>query len=339
VARRAGVAVSTVSYALSGKRPLLASTRTRILRAIDELGYEPSPAARALPSRSSRTIALFLPSRRWRGMPETHTFIAGAAEATSEAGYGLLFSAAPSDPREVTEVLDAGRADGVILMEVFLEDARVERLRARGDAFALIGHCADNTGVSFVDFDFADAVRQGVLHLARLGHSRVALFNCSAGATRAGYGPGVRSLQAFTETTAELGLEPIVIGRDDTQAQLSAAARRLLAREPRCRGVVTVAAHFTGVLTAAAERGLLVGHDVDVVSVTTPQLAELLVPTLATVDFPALEMGRLGAEMLIRRLAGERVDTQTLLRGELRVRGVRRRGPSVSRAARAAASG
>jgi DNA-binding LacI/PurR family transcriptional regulator len=323
IAAHAGVAVSTVSYALSGKRPLSAGTRARVLAAVKELDYQPHPVARALRSRSSRTIALFLPSRRWRGLPEQHTFIAGVAEATSEAGYGLLFSEA-SEPEQVTDVLESGRADGVLLMEIHLRDERVEHLRARGDAFALIGHCADNDGISFVDFDFADAVRTGVTHLAKLGHTRVALFNCSAAATRAGYGPGVRALEAFTQITAELGLEPIVVARDETQEQLTAAARKLLAREPACRAVVTVAAHFAGVLAAAAERGLRLGSDLDVVSVTTPQLAELLVPALATVDFPALEMGRLGADMLIRRLGGDLEPTQAVLRGDLRIRGARR---------------
>src|SRR5204863_7020322 len=119
------------------KRPLSDRTRVWILIAIEELGYRPHAPSRALASRSSQTIALFLPTPQWRGMPELHTFVAGVAQATSEAGYGLLFSDAPSDPEQVTRLLDAGRADGIILMEIHLRDERVERLRQRGGAFAL----------------------------------------------------------------------------------------------------------------------------------------------------------------------------------------------------------
>jgi DNA-binding LacI/PurR family transcriptional regulator len=318
IAERAGVALSTVSYALSGKRPLSERTRSRILTAIDELGYRPHTPARALASRSSQTIALFLPSPQWRGMPELHTFVAGVAQATSEAGYGLLFSDAPSDPAQVTRLLDTGRADGVILMEIHLNDERVERLRERGDAFALIGHCADNDGISYVDFDFTDAVRKSVAHLVGLGHRRIALFN--SGRTARDYGPAVRSREAFDAVAAELGVTGVVVGPDRSQAGVAAAARRLFTRDPRCRGVVTVAAHFTGVLAAAAEAGLRVGTDIDVVSLVTPEIAERYLPALTTVDFPALEMGRRGAEMLMRRLAGDLEPTQILLRGKLRVR-------------------
>jgi DNA-binding LacI/PurR family transcriptional regulator len=321
IAARAGLALSTVSYALSGKRPLSERTRARVLSAVDELGYRPHAPARALASRSSRTIALFQPSAHWRGMPE-HTFVAGVAQATSEADYGLLFSDAPSDPEQVARLLDSGRSDGVLLMEIHLHDERVEWLRRRGDAFALIGHCAENSGVSFVDFDFADAVRKSVAHLAELGHCRIALFNCGRAAPD--YGPAVRAREAFDAVVAELGLQGVVINRDDTQRGVAAAARRLFARDPSCCGVVTVAANFTGVLAAAGEAGRRVGADLDVVSLVTPEVAERYLPALTTVDFPALEMGRLAAEMLIRQLAGDREPTQILLRGKLRVRPARR---------------
>src|ERR1044071_7596087 len=48
IARRAGVARSTVSYALTGRRPVSAATKQRIQAVIDEIGYRPNAAARAL---------------------------------------------------------------------------------------------------------------------------------------------------------------------------------------------------------------------------------------------------------------------------------------------------
>ena len=48
IAREAGVSLSTVSYALSGKRPISAETRERIQAAIARLEYHPAASARAL---------------------------------------------------------------------------------------------------------------------------------------------------------------------------------------------------------------------------------------------------------------------------------------------------
>jgi DNA-binding LacI/PurR family transcriptional regulator len=70
VARAAGVAVSTVSYAINGTRPISAATRARIEEAMDALGYWPHAVARALASRRSRIIAVALPTER-RGLGRT----------------------------------------------------------------------------------------------------------------------------------------------------------------------------------------------------------------------------------------------------------------------------
>ena len=74
IAERAGVAPSTVSYVLSGKRVVSPLMRERVLAAIEELDYRPHGPARALASGASHTIALFLPSPQWHLLPVQQTF-------------------------------------------------------------------------------------------------------------------------------------------------------------------------------------------------------------------------------------------------------------------------
>ncbi|MGG2339534.1 LacI family DNA-binding transcriptional regulator, partial [Salmonella enterica] len=57
VARAAGVSISTVSYALSGKRPVSAETRRRIQAAVHELGYSPNAGARMLAGSQTNIFA------------------------------------------------------------------------------------------------------------------------------------------------------------------------------------------------------------------------------------------------------------------------------------------
>jgi len=76
IAEKAGVALSTVSYVISGKRPVSEPMRERVLAAVEELDYRPHGPARALASRTSRTIALFLPSPQWHLVPVQQTFVA-----------------------------------------------------------------------------------------------------------------------------------------------------------------------------------------------------------------------------------------------------------------------
>lgn len=62
IAKRAGVALSTVSYALSGKRPISAEAKQRVYQAMKELGYQPNSLARALATRRTSILALLYPA-------------------------------------------------------------------------------------------------------------------------------------------------------------------------------------------------------------------------------------------------------------------------------------
>ena len=108
IAERAGVALSTVSYVLSGKRAVSEEMRVRVLAAVDELNYRPHGPARALASGTSRTIALFLPSPQWHLIPVQQTFVAGATQATSAADYALLLSTSPGDPETIAALVASG---------------------------------------------------------------------------------------------------------------------------------------------------------------------------------------------------------------------------------------
>jgi DNA-binding LacI/PurR family transcriptional regulator len=321
IAARAGVALSTVSYVLSGKRSVSEEMRQRVLAAIEDLDYRPHRPARALASGASHTIALFLPSPQWQLVPVQQTFVAGATEATSAGDYALLLSTSPTDPEEITRIVARGRADGVILMEMLADDARVERLKQVGDPFVLIGRTSDTTGIDFVDVDFGAAVRTSLLHLAELGHRCVALFNFPREQLDAGYTSALLAREAFEETAAEIGIRGIHVPCPHPVTEAHAVAAELLTAAPECTAAITTGWQFSGLLSALREVGMHVPDDFSIVSVIASQYAEMLSPPLTGIEWPAFEAGRLAAEMLIERLAGGHAPPrQLLIGGELVVR-------------------
>ena len=239
IAQRAGVALSTVSYVLSGKRAVSEEMHVKVLAAVEELDYRRHGPARALASRRSHTIALFLPSPQWHLVPVQQTFVAGATQATSAMDYSLLLSTSPEDPETIARVLTRGRADGVILMETLAHDPRVERLKASGYPFTLIGRTADTTGINFVDLDFGDAVRTSLAHLAELGHTCVALFNFPQDLLDAGYTSALIARDAFEKTAAELGIRGIHLPCPHPAQEAFAVAAQLLQAEPECTAAIT----------------------------------------------------------------------------------------------------
>jgi len=336
IAERAGVALSTVSYVLSGKRAVSPLMRERVLAVVEELDYRPHGPARALASGASHTIALFLPSPQWQLLPVQQTFVAGATTATSASDYSLLLSTAATDPEAVARVVATGRADGVILMETLVHDTRVERLQADGHPYVLIGRTHDMTGISYVDMDFGDAVETSLAHLARLGHTQVALFNFPPDLIEAGYTSSLIARDVFERRASDFGIDGIHIPCSHEPREAFAVAARLLRSEPECTAAITTGWQFTGLLSALRAANLHVPDDFSIVSVIAAQFAEMLTPSLTGVEWPAFEAGRLAAEMLIERLTVQNTPPrQQLFPAKLVIR--ESTGPARTRRSRAAA--
>jgi DNA-binding LacI/PurR family transcriptional regulator len=321
VADRAGVALSTVSYVLSGKRTVSAEIRERVRAAVEELDYRPHRSARALASGASHTIALFLPSPQWELIPVQQTFVAGVTQETSANDYALLLSTSPADPETIARAVELGRADGVILMETLAHDRRIERLKAGGHPFTLIGRTADTAGISFVDLDTGAAVEKSLAYLAELGHRCVALFNFPPDQLDAGYNAALIGRDVFEEATAALGIRGIHLPCPHPAQEAFAVAADLLASEPDCTAAITTGWQFSGLLGALRAADLHVPDEFSIVSVIGAQFAEMLTPALTGIEWPAFEAGRLAAEMLIDQLTGRATsERQLLIGGELVVR-------------------
>ena len=314
---------------LSGKRPISAATQERVRAAIAELDYRPHALGRALASRRTRQIAVLYPLVA-SGLSEFQLeFFTAAAEAAAGSGYAFMLSTTPVDERGLLDLIRGRAVDGLILMEVRLRDWRVELLRQHRFPFSLIGHCAENEGTDFVDLDFVAAVDTAVDHLARLGHQHISLVLGSAEELATEYGPAVRSMTGFERAIARHGLAGSVIHGEPTFEAGQALALQVAAASPPSTAVIVVSpGPLAGLVAGTHEWGPRIPNELSLVAMVPQKLARLFTPALTTIDFPAAQMGRLGAEMLVRRLEGgaDRAE-HVLLRGELIV------GRSTARAA------
>jgi DNA-binding LacI/PurR family transcriptional regulator len=324
IAKLANVAVSPVSYALNGTRPISAETRQRIAAAMEELGYRPNALARALASKRSRIIALLFPPRAGGVGTTDFEIVTGAADAAREHGYHLLLSPLPLDDTEAQEQLTTqGLIDGAVVMEIRLDDARVDLLRETGTTFSIIGRTADTTGISYVDIDFEQTTHDAVRHLVELGHEHIAFLNHSQSAFDAGYGPSVRAQAAFEVAVAAAGLRPTTRMCEDSPRGGRGAFEELIAAEPRLTALVAMNEGATvGSMHAIASRGWRVPDDFAIVSIaSTARAAEMTQPALTTMEAPSAELGRTGVEALLRQLDDDTEPLQRVLPCRLVVRG------------------
>ncbi|GAA3454828.1 LacI family DNA-binding transcriptional regulator [Dactylosporangium matsuzakiense] len=305
IAKRAGVSRSTVSYVLSGKRTVSEELRRRILTVIEELDYRPNAAARALKEGRTRTLGLVIPPASQRLTDMQLGFVASVVEAAAAADLDVLLSPSGGDhERSFERVVTGRRVDGVILMEIRLEDDRVSRLRQSGLPFVTIGHPADAADVWWIDVDYATLITRCVHHLADLGHRHIAFVNRSTELVAAGYGPGHRALAGFTSAITERGLAGVDVCCPDDAAGGEDCLERLLADHPEVTGLVTInEAALPGVQRALERAGLRVPRDFSIAGVAGRHWAEDFRPPLTAADVPAMEMGDEAVRLLQERIA------------------------------------
>ena len=319
VARSAGVSSATVSYYLNDTKPLTPDTVRRIEQAMAELRFRRNPVARALASRRSRLIALAYPFSDGHESPSARHFIIGAARAASDRDHNLIVWPIDDDGPGLATFAEQGLVDGVLLMDVLVDDPRVDALTKLGVPVALIGRTGDNTTVPYVDIDFDASVKLAFDHLVGLGHRRIVLVNGDpADGNLYGYGPYVRTEAAYLRLMTEWGLEPVVMTCGQTVANGRAAAGRLLTEHPDATAVIVMKELPAPGLTAELiQRGRSVPGDISVMSLySTANVAAMSTPNLTTVTTPGAELGTLGVEALLRHLDGFPVQP-TLATGRL----------------------
>jgi DNA-binding LacI/PurR family transcriptional regulator len=179
IASRSGVSKGAVSYALNGRPGVSAETRARILEVARELGWAPNRTARLLSGSRTDTVGLILArdARLLGSEPFYMEFVAGLESELSQRSYGLLMQVTASLDAELAiypKWSSERRIDGVVVVDVRVDDPRIEALRQLEIPAVFVGDPSMTGGYTTVWTDDTTAMDAAVRHLADLGHRRLA---------------------------------------------------------------------------------------------------------------------------------------------------------------------
>lgn len=307
VAREAGVALSTVSYMLSGDKPVAAATRERIEFAMRELGYRPNAIARSLASRRTRILALHLPEFDVSAGETVFEIVRGAYDRAAERGYLLTVwpIASQRAPQELSDLVGQGHADGVLLVEVALDDPRIESLQDADVPFFSVGRSRESEQLHYIDIDFETTIAHALDALADSGHRDLMLIGRSREMEASGYGPAVRSHEDFSRLAQERGLAHREYALDPSPQAGRELAREVFTAGPRPDAVVAMNdLAVVGFVNELQVMGLDVPEDLSIVTVvSSKRTASMTTPSLASWRAPGEEMGRRAVDGLLDQLA------------------------------------
>ena len=312
VAKRAGVSRATVSRVVNGNPRVSPEARLAVTRAIEQLRYVPNPAARALMTRRSDSVAVVIleSANRLFEDPYFNQLLLGISGglADHEVQIVLLIAQSALEEQRLERYIAAGHVDGAMIIGPRGGDELPRRLVARGVPVVVNGRPSGEEApghahaLSYVDVENREGARAAVAHLVAGGRRRIATIHgpldLASGRDRLdGYREGLRA--------AGLQVDPGLEEGGGFMPELAAdAMRALLARRPDLDGVFaasdSMAAAAIGVLLDAGRR---VPEHVAVVGFDDSPVAMTVRPTLTTVRQPIGAMGRELAELLMRQIS------------------------------------
>lgn len=316
VASRAGVSKSLVSLVLRGDTGVSEPRRAAVTRAVEELGYRPNRAARALGVGRSGTVGVLLNDLR---NPWFVDLLAGLTATLDTVGLAPVLVDSATTRRiggaPVDRLLEQ-QVDGIVVVGTS-EDGAALREAVASVPIVLAGtYDPQELGADVVVNDDETGARLATEHLLDLGHTRIVHLS---GPARVG------ELRAagYRRAVADRGLEPLVVPGSMTEESGYAAARRVMAHEPRPTAVVAYNdLTAIGTLSAADDTGLRVPEDLSVIGYDNTYLAAIRHISLTTVDNGTFAIGVQAARWLSERIGGHTGPARThRVPVTLRVRG------------------
>jgi LacI family transcriptional regulator len=305
VARRAGVAISTVSAVINRSAPVSEDTIARVEAAVAAIGYTPHGAAQSLRSGRSRLIGLVVPN-----IANPH-FASVAREVENiclDAGYTTVVYSTGQDSereRQVLAMLRMQRVAGLVLIPTRSDAAHGRALIDRIHVpTILLDMYVEGLPYDVIKTDNVEAGRLATDHLLGLGHRRVGIIVGIPGLATSddryeGY------LAAHRQHGVAVDPALAIAGNFD-QARAEQAATALLDLPDRPTAIVAISNMMTiGLLFATRRRGLQVPADLSLVGIDDLDLADLLEPHPTVVATPILAMARSAIIRLLADVQGE----------------------------------
>lgn len=301
VAARAGVSASTVSYVLSGRRPISEPTRERVHEAIAALNYRPHAGARALASQRTQVIGLITPLRPDVDVTVIMQFVAGVVTRARSHDHDVLVLT--GDDAYGVERVTAGLVDALLVMDVESTDSRLEAMSALTQPCILIGLPEDPRGMTCIDFDFEAAGRLALGHLHDRGGRFPALIGSPPAVLERHTSYADRMLRGVVGEAEQRALPLVARDCEASFAHGLRVTTELLREhsELDCFVVHNEAA-TEGVLTALARAGRTIGVDTGVVVVGPREMVAHHGPAVATIDIPGRAIGSSAVDLAMAAL-------------------------------------
>lgn len=300
IAELAGVSRSTASRVLREQGSVSSKARERVMRIVEETGYQPNAAARLLAGQRTNIIGLVVaePTKSLFTDPYFPSVIQGVTQATNQYNLTLslfLFHTKEDELRLSNKILNNQMVDGLVIAGTYMDDPLLPKLIESDLPFVMIGY-HDDPRVNLIESDNIMGAQMAVTYLIRLGYQRIGhitghMKNQAAVKRLEGYKKALE--KADREVEEELiadGDYTEISGFDGMNVLLDQGVDAVFAASDSMA---------VGAIRAVHAAGLSVPEDVAIVGFDDLPVAIDSDPQLTTIRQPIRRAGSMAVEVLL----------------------------------------
>lgn len=301
VAKLSGVSPSTVSRILNNTAKVSDDKRDAVLRVIEETGFRPNLAARALAGGRAMSIGVLT---QYIDSPFYGEAIRGIEEVLASEGYTALFASGRGNRAQELDrlsMLMERNVDGLIVLSSTLEDHELEMLAKRLPV-VLTGRATLNQSLPSIAFDNLGGGALALDHLVDLGHRKIAVIDGPNDPDASLRMEGIRS----ECVRRDILLDPRLIEIGDfSELGGYKAMGRLLDTRADFSAVIALNDQMAyGAMLALSEVGLDIPDDISLVGFDDLPHSAYTIPPLTTISQPVNRIGAMAASTVLAMSAG-----------------------------------
>lgn len=344
MARLAGVSAMTVSNVLNAPHRVAPPTVQTVRAAIDELGYIPNHAARALSSGRSQVIGLplYFEDADSTGLGGfLHGVLDGLVTAAAVSGYGVHVTTPTEGATEIAlyeKLIAARQVDAIVVLETMPHDPRIEFLSRRRFPFVAFGRTAPDQRQCWVDVDNETSMAGIAEHLRATGRKRVVYLATDSALPwvhqrRDGFVREFAHPRSATPASRSSTNKRSVASHDADASTSSTIVRSFASLDAVAAYVADATpaelpdafvadndAYAVVAMRTLQRRGIAVGQDVAVTGFNDFPFASMLDTPLTTARIPLRDIARSLFDRALREIAGEPDEPGRLVTAPLVVR-------------------
>lgn len=299
IAKKAGVSISTVSYALNGSPKITIETTERILAIAKQLNYIPNAAGRNLKKKETKIIGTFI---------EDYTgaffglLFKGMREALSSKGYELIVCSGVQSHRLIPERV----IDGAIILDRTFSSEELINYAERGHKLVVLDRELEHPNINQVLLDNKTGAKMAINYLMEKGHQKLYVLPMDENVYDA-----KQRMQAVRQTVKRY--PHIEYTELKGNMSVEQATQQIIQQYTQPVAVFCYNDETAiGMYNYLAETNYRVGKHIHIIGFDNIHLAQYMQPRLATINFSRYNWGFLAAENLLKMIANEAVEPKRI---------------------------